>query len=474
MKLPLRTKLTAWYTAILVLAFASFTWIADYGFQHSIDATVNDASRADLASIRGVLLRTVPKGPAEVSDELSEVAGLWNGGALLEVTGAQGSVVFQSAAFQHLDRPIPEALESEARFATANLDLMQYRIASQIISAGGQQFRVRAAVPTEPFDQALDRFRIILKETLPLLVVLAALIGYWLSGRALSPVNAIIQTARRIGISNLSGRLAVPRANDELRRLSETLNDMLGRIELSLKRVTQFTADASHDLRTPVALIRASAELALRRSRSAEEYRETLTRILSASEETTRLIEDLLLLARADAGAAVLHLRPTDVVPHLETAAEETALLAAAKPVNFSRVVPAGPFTVALDSRAIERLLLILLENAVKYTPAGGHVSLELINEGDRARIEVRDTGIGISESDRPHIFERFYRADVARTRDSGGSGLGLAIARWIVEQHGGVIEAQSTLGRGSVFRVTLPLTEQRQPSPELIGVASW
>jgi len=473
MKLPLRTKLTAWYTAVLVVAFAGFAWIADYGFQHSIETTVNDSSRADVASIREVLLRTVPKGPAEVADELNEVAGLWTGGALLEVSDAQGQLIFQSPAFQHPDRPIPEAVESEVRFGTANLEVTEYRIASQIIAAGGQHFRVRAAVPTEPFDQALDRFRIILKETLPLLVILAAFTGYWLSGRALSPVNAIIQTARGIGVSNLSGRLAVPQANDELRRLSETLNAMLGRIELSVKRLTQFTADASHDLRTPIALIRTSAELALRRSRSADEYRETLERILATSEETTRLIEDLLTLARADAGAVVLQLRCEDIVPLVAHAAEESALLAAAKSVQFSRSLPAAPLTVSLDSRAIERLLLILLENAIKYTPAGSSVLLHLTNEDDRACIEVRDTGIGISESDLPHIFERFYRADVARSRDSGGSGLGLAIARWIVEQHGGVIEAQSTLGRGSAFRVTLPLAGQAQPSSELVGAVS-
>jgi heavy metal sensor kinase len=473
MNLPLRTKLTAWYTAVLALALVSFAWIADYGFQHSIETTVNDASRADLTSIRQVLVRTVPKGSAEVADELSEVAGLWAGGALLEVTAADGRIVFRSPAFQHLDRPIQDAIESEVRFATANLDLTQYRIASQIVDVGGQRFRARAAVPTEPFDQALDRFRIILKETLPLLVILAALTGYWLSGRGLSPVNAIIRTARGVGFSNLSGRLAVPRANDELRRLSETLNEMLERIELSVKRVTQFTADASHDLRTPVALIRTSAELALRRSRTAEEYRETLSRILSASEETTRLIEDLLMLARADAGAEFLQLSATDIVPHVERAADESALLAAAKSVDFSRSVPPEPLTVSFDSRAIERLLLILLENGVKYTPAGGSVSLQLTNESGRACIEVRDSGIGISESDLPHIFERFYRADVARTRDSGGSGLGLAIARWIVEQHGGVIEAQSELGRGSIFRVTLPLALQNQPLAELIGAVS-
>jgi heavy metal sensor kinase len=299
---------------------------------------------------------------------------------------------------------------------------------------------------------------LILKETLPFLVILASLAGYWLSGRALAPVNAIIETARGVGVQNLTARLAVPPANDELRRLSETLNAMLGRIEASVKRITQFTADASHDLRTPVALIRTSAELALRRPRSDDEYRETLARILAASEETTHLIENLLTLARADAGAAELHFSDFDLVPRMEKIAEEAGILASIKEIRVVRDLPASPVPVSADPVALERLFLIVLENAVKYTPRGGRIELKLSNGSGIAKVEVRDTGIGIGEKDLPHIFERFYRADQTRSRESGGSGLGLAIAQWIVDQHHGTIEAQSALGAGSVFRVTLPV----------------
>jgi len=461
MNLPLRARITAWYFTVLVVAFALFGWISDIGFRHSTEATENDATYANLESVRSVLIGTAPKGAAELKDELDELAGLWANAALLEVTDSDGRMIFQSPRFAKPSNPIPPVTQNQVSFFTTNLEAVQYRIAMRTVQAGGQTFRARAAIPTEPFDQALDRFRLLLKETLPFLVIFASLAGYWLSGRALAPVNEIIKTARHIGVQDLSGRLAVPPANDELRRLSETLNGMLARIEASVKRITQFTADASHDLRTPVALIRTSAELALRRSRTEDEYRETLARILSTSEETTHLIENLLTLARADAGAADLHFDVVDLLPQVEKVSAEAVILAAGKSIEIQKQLPPGPIQISADPAAIERLLRIVLENAVKYTPQGGRVELSLSNGAGNARIEVRDNGIGISEKDLPHVFERFYRADQARSREpGGGSGLGLAIARWIVDMHRGTIEAQSTLGSGSVFRMTLPIAK--------------
>jgi heavy metal sensor kinase len=458
MKLPLRARITAWYFAVLIVSFAAFAWISDYGFRRSIETTVNDASRANLESIENVLRRTAPQGPAEIKDELNELAGLWAGGALLEVADAEGKLIFQSPPFTHPHQNLPPADTREFTFFTTNLENLQYRIAMRSIEVGGQTFHVRAAVSTEPFDQALDRFQHILGETLPALVILASLTGYWLSGLALSPIKEIIRTVRGIGVQDLTGRLTVPEPQDELRSLSETLNDMLARIESSVKRLTQFTADASHDLRTPVALIRGSAELALRRSRTEEEYRETLSRILAASEETSHLIENLLTLARADAGAEDFLFERINLLALVQKAAEEADILAAAKGIQIAQEFPPEPLWASADERALQRVLLIVLENAVKYTPKGGHINIRLASEQGNAIIEVRDSGIGISEKDLPHIFERFYRADQARSREPGGSGLGLAIASWIVKKHGGTIEAHSTLGSGSVFRLLFPL----------------
>lgn len=459
MKLPLRARITAWYFAVLTVSFAAFAWISDYGFERSIEVAANDSSRANLVSIANVIRRTAPKGPVEIKDELDELMGLWAGGAPLEVADASGKLIVQSPQFTRPFQSLPPVNSPRVTYLTTNLEDMQYRIAMQSIEAGGQTFRIRAAVNTEPFDDALDRFQHILEETLPALVILASLTGYWLSGRALSPVKEIIRTTRGIGVQDLAGRLTVPEPQDELRSLSETLNEMLARIEASVKRITQFTADASHDLRTPLAVIRSSAELALRRSRTEEEYRETLSRILAASEETSHLIENLLTLARADAGAEGLVFARIDLLVQVQKAVAEARILAAAKDIQIIQEPLAGPLWVSADERALQRLFLILLENAVKYTPKGGLINIHLSSGQGRATVEIRDSGIGISEKDLPHIFERFYRADQARSREPGGSGLGLAIAGWIVEKHGGTIEVHSTQGNGSVFLLHFPVT---------------
>jgi heavy metal sensor kinase len=284
------------------------------------------------------------------------------------------------------------------------------------------------------------------------------LLGYWLSGRALAPVNRIIESAEQIGLPNLSQRLDVPKAADELQRLTITLNAMLERIESSVKRVRQFTANASHDLRTPLSLIRTHAELALRRSRSAPEYRESLARILTVSEETTQLVEALLTLARADAAATHLHFTDMDLSPVLLKISQHVSVLAHSKGLSFSPELSGDQLPLHGDSAAIERLLLAILENAIKYTPNGGVVRLRSSIVADRIVIEVEDTGVGISAEDLPRIFDRFYRADQARSREIQGSGLGLSIARWIAEIHKGQIEVASTIGVGSLFRIVLPL----------------
>ncbi|HEV3065714.1 MAG TPA: ATP-binding protein [Chthoniobacterales bacterium] len=457
MNLPIRARLTALYFVVLASSFVAFVWVSDLGFRRSIETTVDNASRSNLETVRRVLDRTSWQGEAKVREELTQLALLWANGALFEVADSDGNWIFRPQQFLRINPPLPRIRDAQVSFATTNLDALQYRIALQRITTGGNVYEIRAAVPTEPFDQALDHFRLIEKEFLPVLVLLASLLGYWLSGRSLAPVNRIIETVRLIGAQNLSSRLEVPRARDELRHLTETLNAMLARIEASFKSITQFTADASHDLRTPVAVIRATAEITLRKPRAQEEYRRALSTILETSVDTSELLENLLTLARADAGAAGMDMRPLDLSAHVQKARERAALLGLEKALDITATTPREPVWVKADAIAIDRLLLILLDNAVKYSPSGGRCEIALSQSETHAQITVRDSGEGIPESELKNIFDRFYRVDRVRSKSNGGAGLGLAIARWIAEMHGGTIAAESTPGAGSEFQIKLP-----------------
>ncbi|HWO32854.1 MAG TPA: ATP-binding protein [Candidatus Acidoferrum sp.] len=461
--MTIRTRLTALYFVVLAASLSIFVWIGDVGFRRSIEVTVNEASSVNLQSLQRLVELSAPKGDAEVQKQLEELAGWWPSGAVFEVADANQNWIFRSPQFL-LATELPVTAGRAPTFLTANLNHIQYRIASQQFQTSGQTYEIHAAVPTEPFDRALDHFRDIERETVPLLVVLASLLGYWLSGRSLAPVKRIINTAERIGVDSLSQRLEVPRPRDELRRLTEALNAMLERIDASFKRITQFTADASHDLRTPVTVIRTVAEVTLRKPRTREQYTEALAKILRTSEETTSLLENLLTLARADAGAMGMELRVIDLDIHIRKAQERAILLAASKSLDINLRTPGTPVWVRADSIAVDRLLLILLDNAIKYTAEGGFCEIELLPGPLQIQILVRDSGIGIAEHELSLIFERSYRTNRARSRESAGAGLGLAIARWITEMHGGTITAESQIGTGSLFRVCLP-------TPQVTGI---
>jgi signal transduction histidine kinase len=249
----------------------------------------------------------------------------------------------------------------------------------------------------------------------------------------------------------------VPRTGDQLERLSETLNATFTRLEGSVRRIKQFTADASHELRAPIALIRTTAEVAVQRDRTASEYREALDDILHESERTSQVVDSLMLLARADSGKETLDLEPVDARLIVKGAAEQGEKLARNKGLLFQLQTSTAAVDIHGDADALRRVFLILIDNAVKYTPIGGTVSVQIgVNDGFLVA-SVSDTGIGISEDDLPHIFDRFWRADKVRSRAVGGAGLGLSIARWIIDQHHGTLTAESKEGQGSVFRVSVP-----------------
>ena len=319
--------------------------------------------------------------------------------------------------------------------------------------------------------ETLDAFRAYLLWFAPLLLLAASAGGYWLSRRALAPVDALARTARTISGHNLSSRLEPLHTGDELQRLSDTLNEMLARIESAFRRITEFTADASHELRTPIALIHTEAELALRRSRDESEYREALRQILLQADRTAKLVEELLALARADSGAEAFQMKPIDLLTTLQESASKWQQVASLRNLQFEQHLDVQRLPVMGDENALRRVIDILLDNAFKYTPSPGKVTLSAKqqdndntnNKDGRVVLTVEDSGIGIALEDQARIFERFYRVDKARSRELGGAGLGLAIAQWIVHLHHGSITVKSELGKGSVFQVELPTT---RPTP--------
>jgi signal transduction histidine kinase len=250
----------------------------------------------------------------------------------------------------------------------------------------------------------------------------------------------------------------LPAANDELRQLSETLNEMLARLEAAFTRVMRFTADASHELRTPVAAIRTTAEVILERHRSVEEYEEMVRQILAESEFTSELIENLLTLARSDASPAQLELSSVDARSVVQEIIPGGEILASHHGLEWSVSIGFEEILVLAERQSLKRLLLILVNNAIKYKPRGGTLRLALRSTATQAVFEVIDSGVGIMPEDLPHIFERFYRASNARYINADGSGLGLAIAQWIAVAHHGTLEAVSPSGQGTTFRLTLPL----------------
>jgi signal transduction histidine kinase len=261
----------------------------------------------------------------------------------------------------------------------------------------------------------------------------------------------------------------VPETGDELQRLSETLNGMLGRLNDSVRRMTQFTADASHELRAPVALIRTTAEFTLGRRRDPDEYEGAMKDVLVEAERTSHLLDSLLTLARGDSGVDTLDLIPIDVGEAAREAIEESRKFAAEKDIGIDcRIAQGGP-EIDGDSHAMRRLFVILIDNAVKYTNPGGNIRVTVQANGNSAEAAVADTGIGIATHDQVHIFDRFWRVDKVRSRAAGGAGLGLSIARWIVDQHHGTIEVESEPGRGSTFRMTFPRIST-ETSPTNLG----
>jgi heavy metal sensor kinase len=461
----IRARLTAWFAVVLGVVLAILSGATWWILRDTAHDTIDQALAGRVAAISRFLNAPgTSQSLEELREDLREYVALDPGWNLIRIRDAGGAQLYRSDAFEagvaSPDAPLPSA----GVFRDLVMRGQPVRMLAARVTVAGEPYSVEVAWPVGEWQEALNEFRWTALLIIPCGVIAAALGGYWISRQALAPVDQISRTARAITAQQLGRRLDVAATGDELQRLSETLNDMLARLETAFAETTRFTADASHELRTPVSLIRTTAEVALRRPRSAEEYRLALEGILQESVRTSGLVQDLLALTRADAGVDGWNPSRVDLRALVSELRERLVALCEGHGLALHLDVPERSVFVDGEPAALGRLVGILADNAAKYTPAPGEVRVTLRVIDSTAEIEMADTGMGISADDLPRVFDRFYRADKARSRESGGAGLGLSIARWIVDRHGGRITIASEAGRGCRVRVQLP-SAQAGPS---------
>lgn len=476
----IRVQLTLWYTTVFATLIVLFSIILYKTLQTSLASGVDTALQLRTQQIAGGI--SVEDGKITIQDVTGELPGLdtpattgdppgriqasaaadVNVGVLVRVLNVKGQTIYISPAFRALKVP----------HASVTQPLQGIPWQHTIIAQNGQEVRVYSAALTDngtifgvvQVGESLERLTTTLRSiTIALLVItpfvllLSAFGGYWLAKRAFRPIHRLTRTAQDIKAGDLHRRVPVPGARDEVHDLALTLNGMIERLDLAFTQQRRFVADASHELRTPVTVIRSMTDVALTQPLTSEEYVAVLHDVNAESERLGQLINDLLALARADEGQIQLDCEPVrldflafDVAATMEPLAVERGI--------ELQVQTLEPATVLGDTARLIQVIMSLMDNAIIYTNAGGTVTLGVEVNDATARLVVSDTGIGIALEDIAHIFERFYRADPARSRAAGGSGLGLAIVDWVVRAHGGSIAVESQPGQGSTFTVTLPL----------------
>jgi heavy metal sensor kinase len=465
-RLPIRLRLTVWYLVVFSLALTAFggsVWVV---VRQRLYGEISDQLKERAGSVEHFMAAQKPNITAEhMRRELSEEYDTEEEASWLQIVDSDGQWMYRSPQMAAVSSSVtlPQSLPERGKFSSIHSERVHLRVIEKPITVMGKLYAVQAAVPTNGAHHTLENLQAVFFLLAPLFIVIAAIGSYYMSRRALAPVDEITAMARSIHDHNLDSRLPKLNTNDELQRLSDTLNEMFARIEASFKRTRQFTADASHELRTPLSLIRTEAEIALRKTRTEAEYRAALEHILAESERTTELVESLLTLARTDSGAMELQLRPLHIVAFLQRVADDWKPLFAEAHLRFEALLPAGDVLVSADEATLRRLMLVLLDNARKYTLEGGRVTLSAEAASGAVTIAVEDTGVGIEPEHLSRIFDRFYRVDKARSRSQGGAGLGLSLAKWIGAQHGTEIAVTSTVGKGSRFWFRLPTVPHEQ-----------
>jgi heavy metal sensor kinase len=457
--LPIRIRLTLWYFAIFATAACVLSVTSWWMLRRSVDSTEYHDLQERAEDVQLLLAHDDPSRTIEdLRREFEAIYSIKDDGKWLQVMDQDGNWIFRSRRMltENPQLPLPALLPAQGTVAEFHQGTRFVRTLAYPIVVRGKRYSVQTGLALNKSRVLLQSFGADLLLLTPMVILLAALCGHWMSRKALQPVALLAAEAQRIHDRNLDTRLPVTDANDEISDLSRILNQMLERIDKAFSSVRAFTGNASHELRTPISLLRTEIEVALYRPRKEDEYRATLTRLHEETVRMTELVENLLSIARADAGAERVDLQAIDLGDLFHQMNRDWKAIMQLALVDFRIEIRDGDRVVLGDLSAVSRLLTILLENARKYTPAGGSVLLTATSEGPKIRIAVRDTGIGITEKDIPHIFDRFFRGEHVGATESSGSGLGLALGKWIAERHGTQLLVASAPSHGSDFSFSL------------------
>jgi two-component system, OmpR family, sensor kinase len=458
----MRLKFTLYYLALLtaVLIFfgvAIYAYIAR-GLVNIIDTSLAASSRSIESRLQ---LGEMPEHSSPGEEEMM-IAPL-----MFQIINEFGDIIDEQYMMKAYRLPINISelqpfRDNQLHVSTINLASgEQLRIATlRTTDKLKQPMFVRVGQSLRPLQKARRQLLLLLALAGPAALLMGSYGGLLLANQALRPVDRLTRAAKEIEAGDLSKRVHVPSKMDELGRLAITFNRMISRLQAAFERQRQFTADASHELRTPLAVMRGDIEIALRRNRSADEYQEVLASNLEEIIRLSRLVEDLLMLARADAGPADLHFEPMNIGDLCSQVVDYLAPLAEVKNQALAYQSDAkAELTIKGDAQRLKQMLLNLLDNAIKYTPGGGRITLTLMKDSKDAVMIISDTGRGIPTEDIPHIFERFFRHSRSTSdKTVQGSGLGLSIVKWIVESHQGNITAENNSAGGTKFTVRLPL----------------
>jgi two-component system, OmpR family, sensor kinase len=460
-----RVRLTLFWVAVLAAALVAVGGLIYVLLARALYSRIDENLRAVVQIATTSLTNDLAEGQDYTDAARSTAAELSSRQQMLAIYDTNGRVLAEGGRDDDLEIALPDVTAvpiQDVMLLTVietEDDDDRHRLAIRRVSIppADTPYLLVAGSSLESTDEELESLRAVLAYVIPIALVLAGAGGWFLARQSLAPVAAMAERARKIGVEDLGARLPVANPRDELGRLAETFNDLLARLETSLVQQRQFMADASHELRTPVTTSRTAAAVALQQShRTEEEYRETLAIIEQQTTRLSRIVEDMFTLARADAGSYPLRRTLMYLDEVVDDAVRAARVLAATKPVAIElATIPSASFTG--DEELVRRLIGNLLDNAVRHAQPHTEVRVQLIEEPGNYVLSVSDSGEGIPSEIQPHIFERFFRGDAARTSAGGGAGLGLALARWIARAHGGDVTLVRSSPEDTTFAAVLP-----------------